>query len=118
MQNSVLLRHSTGHPVISQLHSRASVLRRLLLELPRLYKRIILILLDFFLLCAVMVAAVWVRRFGLQEMTWNGIVLLAFAPAITVATFAWSGLYRLVTRYIGHRGNTRKIGRASCRERV
>ena len=96
--------------MITQLHSRASVLRRLLLELPRLHKRIILILLDLFLLCAVMVAAVWVRRFGLQETTTNGIVLLALAPVITVMTFAWFGLYRLVTRYIGHRGNTRIAG--------
>ncbi|MGH7635030.1 MAG: polysaccharide biosynthesis protein, partial [Gemmatimonadaceae bacterium] len=37
-------------------------------------------------------------------------LLLASAPLITVATFAISGLYRLVTRYLGYRGHTRIIG--------
>ena len=34
------------------------------------------------------------------------LLILAAAPVIGVATFAWFGLYRLVTRYIGHKGTT------------
>ena len=37
-------------------------------------------------------------------------LLLASAPLITTATFAISGLYRLVTRFLGYRGHTRIIG--------
>ena len=33
-------------------------------------------------------------------------MMLLAAPCIGVATFAWFGLYRLVTRYIGHKGTT------------
>ncbi len=85
-------------------------MRALLLDLPRLQKRLILILSDLVLLGAVLYAVVWLRRFGLDETKTTGFVLLALAPLITVAIFAWLGLYRLVTRYIGHRGNTRIAG--------
>jgi FlaA1/EpsC-like NDP-sugar epimerase len=37
-------------------------------------------------------------------------LLLASAPLITVVTFGMSGLYQLVTRYLGYRGHTRIIG--------
>jgi FlaA1/EpsC-like NDP-sugar epimerase len=88
----------------------AANIRTWLVEQPRLQKRIILVLIDLSLLGAVLFTVVWLRRFGLHETTLMGEVLLVLAPVITVATFAWFGLYRLVTRYIGHRGNTRIAG--------
>jgi FlaA1/EpsC-like NDP-sugar epimerase len=96
--------------VIDRLRRPSSELRRWLVELPRLQKRVILVASDAVLLGAVLMGVVWLRRFGLNETTPIGYLLLLVAPLITVAVFAWFGLYRLVTRYIGQRGNTRVAG--------
>jgi FlaA1/EpsC-like NDP-sugar epimerase len=82
--------------------------RMRLLELPRLNKRLILVAFDFLLLAL----ALWI----LLSIRYNQpyfpddlatALLLLAGPAITVAAFALSGLYRLVTRYLGYRGHTR-----------
>ncbi len=85
----------------------AAELRDRLLELPRLQKRVLLVATDF----ALMSLALWIVlsiRYG--EPFWTTRtelqLLFAAAPLIGVATFAWSGLYRLVTRFIGSRGVT------------
>ena len=70
-------------------------------------KRAILVVSDFAILGFALFAVVWLRRFSLAGMAPLGFVLLALAPLIGIATFARLGLYRLVTRYIGNRGNTR-----------
>ncbi|MBX9925274.1 MAG: polysaccharide biosynthesis protein [Hyphomicrobiaceae bacterium] len=77
---------------------------RWLLELPRVYKRVILIGADLLLLTFAMVAAWWLRLMSFDDMNWTAFGAALLAPPITVATFAYLGLYRLVTRYIGNRG--------------
>jgi FlaA1/EpsC-like NDP-sugar epimerase len=99
------LRQGTG--VINTGQDKLVRARAQLLELPRLTKRIILIGFDLALLSITVASVVWFRRFGFEDTSAAGVGLLALAPILTVATFAWFGLYRLVTRYIGHRGNTR-----------
>ena len=89
---------------------KTSAFSKALVELPRLHKRVVLISSDLLLLCCVMFSAVWLRRFALEEVTPFGYVLLFVGPLITVATFGASGLYRLVTRYIGYRGQVRVAG--------
>jgi FlaA1/EpsC-like NDP-sugar epimerase len=96
-----------GTGVITTLRAVLSALRSRLLELPRLQKRIILVGFDLALLATTLAVIVWLRISGVTETSTNGAILLGLAPLLTVATFAWFGLYRLVTRYIGHRGNTR-----------
>ncbi|MEQ8823502.1 MAG: nucleoside-diphosphate sugar epimerase/dehydratase [Filomicrobium sp.] len=85
-----------------------AVVRKWLLELPRYYKRTILVVTDTLLLTAVVWVAMSLRY---QAFYWPATIpeaLLFFAaPLITVATFAWFGLYRLVTRFIGYRGSVR-----------
>jgi FlaA1/EpsC-like NDP-sugar epimerase len=76
------------------------------IALPRPWKRAILGASDFLLLSF----AVWLSislRYSAPFVppTWSGALLLLAAPAIGVATFAWFGLYRLVTRYITIRGS-------------
>lgn len=83
----------------------------LLLQLPRLNKRLILVGLDL----ALLIIALWIAL----SIRYNTIyippdfavaLILLSGPLITVATFAISELYRLVTRYLGYRGHTRIIG--------
>jgi len=82
--------------------------RKWLLELPRYYKRAILVLTDLTLLTFVAWSAMALRY---QTVYWPQstpeLLLFAAAPLITVVTFAWFGLYRLVTRFIGYRGTVR-----------
>ncbi len=96
--------------MIATLRLRASDFCRRLVELPRLYKRVILIAGDIAMLTAVVFGAVWLRRFSFDETTPVAIFLMLSVPLLTVATFAGFGLYRLVTRYIGHRGTSRIAG--------
>ena len=110
MQNGLERVTNAGSSVIEKLRLPADGLRRWLVKLPRLHKRAILVLSDLGLLSAVLFIVVWLRRFGLEETTPVGGLLIAVAPIITVATFAWFGFYRLVTRFMGHRGNTRVAG--------
>ncbi|MCH9808290.1 MAG: polysaccharide biosynthesis protein [Alphaproteobacteria bacterium] len=76
--------------------------------MPRYYKRAVLVLSDFVLLFAVAWSAMSLRYQALYwPQTTPELILFAAAPVITVATFAWFGLYRLVTRFIGYRGTLR-----------
>ncbi len=85
-----------------------AIIRKWLLELPRYYKRAILVATDLFLLAII----VW-SAMSLRYQTWYWphsvpeMLLFVAAPIITVATFAHFGLYRLVTRFIGYRGTLR-----------
>ncbi|MGI9410064.1 MAG: polysaccharide biosynthesis protein [Hyphomicrobiaceae bacterium] len=78
-----------------------------LVGLPRFHKRAVLVSID--LVCLIL--AMWLAmslRLG-EIFVPPGLtiaLLLGAAPVIGVATFAWFGLYRLVTRYIGHKGAT------------
>jgi len=101
------LEDMTGQGALARHRLNASSISKALVELPRLYKRVILIVTDLLLLSLVMFAVVWLRRFSISETTLLGMLLLGLAPIITVTTFGLLGFYRLVTRYIGHRGNTR-----------
>src|SRR5262245_6937738 len=93
-----------GRPVTAEWRSR-------LLELPRLNKRIILVVFDFALLTLALWIALSIRyNAPFVPFDWLMALVLVSGPLITVATFALSGLYRFVTRYLGYRGHTRIIG--------
>ena len=82
-----------------------------LLELPRFNKRGILVALDFLLISVALWLPISLRYTTLYvppDLTTA--LLLLSAPLIAVMTFALSGLYKLVTRYLGYRGHTRIIG--------
>jgi FlaA1/EpsC-like NDP-sugar epimerase len=84
--------------------------RKRLLELPRHQKRALLVVLDFVTLTTVLWAALSLRRGQFYWPADVGIALLLLvAPVLTIIAFAYSGLYRLVTRYLGPRGQTRVI---------
>ncbi|MDX2287375.1 MAG: nucleoside-diphosphate sugar epimerase/dehydratase [Hyphomicrobiaceae bacterium] len=95
-------------------HEQVWILGRLrtwLLALPRWQKRVFLVATDVILLATVVWAAAALRYQELiPPIDWRGYLLLSIAPLITVATFAWFGLYRLVTRFIGYRGTLRILG--------
>lgn len=78
--------------------------------LSRHTKRALLSVSDFLILSALLWAAMSVRynEFYVPG-DWQASLLLLAAPVLTVATFAWFGLYRFITRYIGSRGNIRII---------
>lgn len=87
-----------------------SKVRAWLLELPRPYKRAILVLSDFVLLSL----AVWLPlclRFNMLYVPprWETGLLVVAGPLITIATFASSRLYKFVTRFLGHRGQLRVV---------
>ena len=84
--------------------------RTWLLDLPRISKRVILVSLDLLLLSFALWFPISLRYNTLYVPDQVSGLLLASAPLITVAIFAMSGLYRLVTRYLGYRGHTRIIG--------
>jgi len=76
-----------------------------IVDLPRYAKRFILVSIDFSLLCA----ALWIptsiryEQLFLPEGLGTALLLLS-GPVITIVIFAYTGLYRLVTRYISFRG--------------
>jgi FlaA1/EpsC-like NDP-sugar epimerase len=79
--------------------------RTWIVELPRYYKRAVLVSVDFLLLCA----ALWIITSLRYEKPFvpQGLgtaILLLAGPVVTILTFAYTGLYRLVTRYISYRG--------------
>ena len=85
--------------------------RSRLLELPRLNKRIILVALDFLLLTLALWISISIRyNAAYVPSNWYTALVLFSGPFLTVMTFAVSGLYRFVTRYLGYRGHTRIIG--------
>ncbi|HWK37590.1 MAG TPA: nucleoside-diphosphate sugar epimerase/dehydratase [Hyphomicrobium sp.] len=92
-------------------HPASAEWRARLLELPRLSKRMILIGLDFVLLALALWIAISIRyNTAFFPSDWFMALVLISGPAITTITFAASGLYRFVTRYLGYRGHTRIIG--------
>jgi len=81
--------------------------RTWLLELPRFQKRLVLVIMDFVLLTVALWGSISVRYGELYVPEHPaGWALLLAGPVITLATFWWFGLYRLVTRYMGYRGTT------------
>jgi UDP-N-acetylglucosamine 4,6-dehydratase len=86
-------------------HMRAAVW---LIERPRWFKRIFLIVNDIAMLTVALWAAYSLRlsRFYVPE-SFSMILLMATAPIIGVITFHVRGLYKLVTRFIGPEGTTR-----------
>ncbi len=85
-------------------------LRPWLVGLPRVAKRLLLVLNDVGLITLALWVSLSLRynQFYVPH-DWQVAVLLAMAPLIAVAAFAYGGLYRIVTRYIGHRGTYRII---------
>ena len=79
--------------------------------MPRHQKRVLLVTLDFLVLTTVLWAVMSVRY---NRAYWpsdaNLALVLLAAPAMTIVTLAYAGLYRFVTRYLGSRGHTRIIG--------
>ena len=83
-------------------------LRRWLLDLPRPQKRAFLVIFDFVALSGVLWALLCLRYNTFYWPSTGVATLVALsAPVITVITFAYAGLYKLVTRYLGSRGHTR-----------
>lgn len=83
-------------------------LRPWLIGLPRVYKRILLVFNDLVLISIALWILLSLRYNQLYvPETRELLLLLSTAPLITVASFAYGGLYRIVTRYIGHRGTYR-----------
>ncbi len=79
-----------------------------LIERPRWFKRLVLIINDFVLLSLAVWAAYTLRLSRLYvPPTPEKWVLLAAAPIIGVSVFYVRGLYKLVTRFIGPEGTTR-----------
>jgi FlaA1/EpsC-like NDP-sugar epimerase len=79
--------------------------RTWIVELPRYSKRLVLVSVDFLLLCAALWISISLRyeKPFVPEQAGTAALLLA-APVITILTFSYTGLYRLVTRYISFRG--------------
>lgn len=88
----------------------AGAVRRGLLELPRFQKRALLVFFDLASLTFIVWAAMTLR-YGAYYVPADtkAAALMLLAPVITVSTFAWFGLYRLVTRFIGFRGAVRIV---------
>ena len=84
---------------------RTARLRKWLIELPRFYKRVVLIFSDFALLTAVLWAALSLRyqTFYVPDGVFAALLFVA-GPVTTVATFGALGLYRIVTRFMGYKG--------------
>ena len=82
--------------------------RNALLELPRYYKRTLLVVCDFLLLSFVLWLAMSLRYNTLYVPNSRPeLILLFVAPVLTISIFGWMGLYRLVTRFLGTRGIVR-----------
>lgn len=87
-------------------------LRQWLLDLPRHKKRALLMVLDFLMLSAVLWALMIFLRLGTSFWPDSAalVFLLVSGPVLTIISFSYAGLYRMVTRYLGSRGNTRIVG--------
>jgi len=94
-----------------QLSNVMTGLRPVLVGLPRLWKRVLLVLNDLVLVSLALWLAISLRYNQLYLPPDRQVALvLAVLPLVTVSTFGWFGLYRIVTRYIGHRGTTKIVG--------
>jgi FlaA1/EpsC-like NDP-sugar epimerase len=95
---------STRHKILNGLGSG----RVWLVGLPRLHKRITLVLNDLILFSLALWLALSFRHGTLYVPDQLSLFLvLATAPLLGVATFIWGGIYRVVTRYIGARGTSK-----------
>jgi FlaA1/EpsC-like NDP-sugar epimerase len=94
-------------PLLDMLKSHIVAMSGRLVGLPRFHKRAILVAVDLICLTVALWVALTLRlgTFYVPPDLAFGLILIA-APVIGVATFARFGLYRLVTRYIGHKGTT------------
>ena len=93
----------------SDVHRRSVIgVRAWLLDLPRRKKRALLVLFDFVALSAIVWFGMSVR-YGViyQPPDLPTTLLLLAAPVLSIATLAYAGLYRFVTRYLGAHGYTR-----------
>jgi FlaA1/EpsC-like NDP-sugar epimerase len=79
-----------------------------LLALPRYAKRAALVASDLLLLSAVLWAALSLR-YGVLFVPpgFDALVLTLAGPLLTVGTLWYFGIYKRVTRFMGHRGNVR-----------
>lgn len=85
-------------------------IRQRLLELSRRRKRAILIAVDFAVLSLILWTATSLRYNNpYWPATFAALVVFWAGPLLAVASFAYLGLYRFVTRYLGSHGNTRII---------
>ena len=85
-----------------------AALRAWLVGLPRVSKRVVLVVNDLVLLSG----ALWLSlsfRFGKSYVpdSIELALVLAAAPLLGIAAFIWGGIYRVVTRYIGANGTSR-----------
>ena len=86
-------------------------LRRALIDMPRYYKRTLLVVLDFIVLCAILWSVISLRH-GIAYVpdNWLAALVLLSGPVLILISFAYAGLYRLVTRYLGSLGHARIVG--------
>jgi FlaA1/EpsC-like NDP-sugar epimerase len=79
-----------------------------LIERPRWFKRMLLIVNDFVMLGIALWVAYSLRlsQFYMPE-TLQILLLMLAAPVVGILVFYWRGLYKLVTRFIGPEGTTR-----------
>lgn len=85
--------------------------RQWLLDLPRYKKRGLLVVLDLVMLSTILWVLMSVRMGVLfWPETLPLALLLSFGPLITIVSFSYAGLYRMVTRYLGTLGHTRIVG--------
>lgn len=85
-------------------------LRDRLLDIPRYSKRAMLTVADLMGLIAVLYAALWLRYGQIfVPDTPMGLIVLLSGPVITVGILWHFGVYRMVTRFMGRRGNTQII---------
>ena len=86
------------------------LLRAWLVGLPRVNKRVVLVLNDLVLLSF----ALWLAlsfRYGRSYVPESPelALVLAAAPLLGIAAFIWGGIYRVVTRYIGAKGTSQVL---------
>jgi len=86
-------------------------IRHWLLELTRHQKRAILAATDLIVLIGILWSLTSLRySYAFWPNSWFGHIVYWSGPFITVVAFAYMGLYRFVTRYLGSQANTRVIG--------
>lgn len=78
--------------------------------MPRYHKRAVLVAVDFILLFSVLWVALWFR-YGVFFVPPNlqALGMVVAGPVLTVAILWHFGVYRMVTRFIGHRGKTQVL---------
>ncbi|MCB1623724.1 MAG: polysaccharide biosynthesis protein [Pseudomonadales bacterium] len=81
----------------------AEDLKHRLLTLPRSGKRVVLLLVDTVLLAAALWLAVSLRLGLAAPIGAPWLIAFAIAWAVCIPVFAWMGLYRAITRFIGLR---------------